>query len=150
MVFSELFSQQRPVRYSFCRSVQREPHLKCLTLTLLIAISIAASAWCRIAAGASSRTLADLGQCQLHSGYVYLPLALFCLLYVVYLGECWHSSTHVSFRLPVGASAIYRQIRAMRLSPPIVWWRVVCYHYDRRLRQVGGWAGGHYEYSGVG
>lgn len=136
------FLQQRPVRFPLCRSIQRDPQLKCLSLSLLIVLSLASLAWCRVAPrppssprGLTTAPVSGGGQCQ-HSGYVYFPVGLFCILYLVYLGECWHSSTHVSFRFPVDASAIYQQIRAMRLSPPIVWWRAICYHYDRRLRQV--------------
>jgi len=56
--------------------------------------------------------------------------------YVVYLGECWHSQACIDLRSAVDVSVIYQQIRAMRQSPPVVWWRAVCYHYARRLRQV--------------
>ncbi|RWS02983.1 transmembrane protein 151B-like protein, partial [Dinothrombium tinctorium] len=69
-------------------------------------------------------------------GYIYIPIVFVVMLYMVYLVECWHSSTRLELIHKMDANAIYDHIQQMRESQPIIWWKAVCYHYIRRTRQI--------------
>ena len=142
-LFFSLSFQQEPVKQSFCRSLRRDTHWKCLLLTTLIYSCLAAIAWCRLTV--VTRMVVDFyGKPRTHTsraspcedGYVYIPVAFVVMLYLVYLVECWHCHTRIQLHGKVDVNTVYEKIAAMRESIPIVWWKAICYHYVRRTRQV--------------
>ncbi|KFM80333.1 Transmembrane protein 151B, partial [Stegodyphus mimosarum] len=58
------------------------------------------------------------------------------MLYLVYLVECWHSSTRLELTYKVNVEDVYQYIEQMREAQPIIWWKAISYHYIRRSRQV--------------
>ena len=135
--------QQRPVKQSFCSSLRRDTHWKCLILTLLICGCLAAIIWCRLSVVTKVVVnFYDLPIKQTNrtspcdDGYVYIPVAFVVMLYLVYLVECWHCHTRIELQYKVDVNTVYEKIAAQREALPIVWWKAVCYHYVRRTRQV--------------
>ena len=133
------------MKQSFCRSLRRDTHWKCLILTLLICGCLTAIAWCRLTTVTHVLThtydmhfythpTAYTSPCE--DGYIYIPVAFVVMLYLVYLVECWHSHTRIELQYKVDVNTVYEKIAMMRESLPIVWWKAVCYHYVRRTRQV--------------
>ncbi|XP_074661015.1 transmembrane protein 151B-like isoform X2 [Tubulanus polymorphus] len=134
---------QRPIRQSFCGSLRRDTHWKCLILTLLIWGCMAAITWCRMATDWELFVdLFDEAVSHMHQsgpcddGYVYIPVAFVVMLYLVYLVECWHCHTRLELQCKVDISSIYERVQFLREAIPIVWWKAICYHYVRRTRQV--------------
>ena len=135
--------QQRPIKQSFCGSLRRDTHWKCLILSVLICGCLAAIAWCRLTVitryvinfyKTPITQTAYVSPCD--DGYIYIPVAFVVMLYLVYLVECWHSHTRIELQYKVDVNSVYERIQAMREALPIVWWKSVCYHYVRRTRQV--------------
>ncbi|KAG8197003.1 hypothetical protein JTE90_013839 [Oedothorax gibbosus] len=135
--------QQRPEPQGLCRSLRRDAHLKCLVLTILIACSLAALAWCqcarvtRLVVNFQSfpiTTRRTASPCE--EGYVFIPVAFMAMLYLVYLVECWHCTTRTELAYKVDSSTVYEHIQQMRETQPVIWWKAVCYHYVRRTRHV--------------
>lgn len=134
---------QEPERGSVWQSLRRNAQAKCLLLTLLMAACLGAVAWCRLSEvkrfvinyhTIPMRSETRVSPCD--DGYVYVPLALLSMLYLVYLVECWHCSTRLQLAYRVDASAVYDLVEQMREAQPIIWWKAVCYHYVRRTRLV--------------
>ncbi|PRD28786.1 UNVERIFIED_CONTAM: transmembrane protein [Trichonephila clavipes] len=134
---------QRPQKISFLKSLKQGGHLKCLLLTILILGCIAVIIWCRVAQ--VSRLVINFHNFPVSSrektspcdeGYIYIPVAFMVMLYLVYLVECWHSSTRLELTYKVDMSDVNRYIEQMRESQPIIWWKAISYHYIRRTRQV--------------
>ncbi|GFR22646.1 transmembrane protein 151B [Trichonephila clavata] len=134
---------QRPQKISFLKSLKQGGHLKCLLLTILILGCIAVIIWCRVAQ--VSRLVINFHNFPVSSrektspcdeGYIYIPVAFMVMLYLVYLVECWHSSTRLELAYKVDMSDVSRYIEQMRESQPIIWWKAISYHYIRRTRQV--------------
>ena len=74
--------QQRPVKQSLCRSLMRDPHWKCLLLSLLIVGCLVAITWCRLTV--VNRLVISFYDMPLartrraspcDDGYVYIPVA---------------------------------------------------------------------------
>ena len=135
--------QQQPVKQSFCRSLRRDTHWKCLILTLLILGCLTAIAWCRLTVVTRFITnyydmpvtrTSRASPCE--DGYVYIPVAFTVMLYLVYLVECWHCHTRIELQYKVDVNTVYERVQAKREALPIVWWKAICYHYVRRTRQV--------------
>lgn len=131
------------MKQSFCQSLRRDTHWKCLILSLLIYTCLSAIAWCRLTV--ITRMVVNMyGRPYVHSsraspcedGYIYIPVAFVVMLYLVYLVECWHCHTRIQLRCKVDINTVYERVAAMREAIPIVWWKAVCYHYVRRTRQV--------------
>ncbi|XP_063829011.1 transmembrane protein 151B-like [Ostrinia nubilalis] len=64
-------------------------------------------------------------------GYAYIPIACVLLLYLVYLVECYHSTSwlgELTWRLSAQESMLCGRLRQG--------WKAICYHYVRRKRQV--------------
>ncbi|XP_054264612.1 transmembrane protein 151B-like isoform X1 [Macrosteles quadrilineatus] len=59
-----------------------------------------------------------------------------CMLYLVYLVECWHCTARIEAGCRVGVTSVLERIQQMKEALPILWWKAVCYHYVRRKRQV--------------
>ncbi|XP_064489757.1 transmembrane protein 151B-like [Ornithodoros turicata] len=134
---------QEPKKQSFLQSLRRNLHAKCLALTALMGGCLAAVAWCRLSQvkryvinyhSIPMRSETRVSPCD--DGYMYVPIALLFMLYLVYLVECWHCSTRLQLVYKVDSSAVYDHIEQMREAQPIIWWKAVCYHYVRRSRQV--------------
>ena len=134
--------------------------MKSLIISILIYTCLTAIVWCRI----SSYTTTNQHQAarnpitphQRHrlstshttttSGavrgwpcddvYVCIPIAFVIMLYLVYLVECWHCHTRLDLGGRVDVQTVYRAVAAMRQALPVIWWKVVCYHYVRRARHV--------------
>ena len=142
--FCILSLQQQPIKQSFCRSLRRDTHWKCLILTVLISGCLTAIAWCRMSTVTHvvvnnfyempvTRT-SRASPCE--DGYVYIPVAFTVMLYLVYLVECWHCHTRIELQYKVDVNSVYERVQTMREALPIVWWKAICYHYVRRTRQV--------------
>lgn len=140
---SEEPEPQEPERGSAWQSIRRNGQAKCLLLTALMLGCLAAVTWCRVTlvpryvinyARIPMRSETLVSPCD--EGYVYVPLALLLMLYLVYLVECWHCSTRLQLAYRVDASAVYHLAEQMRHAQPIIWWKAVCYHYVRRSRLV--------------
>ncbi|CAH1790850.1 unnamed protein product [Owenia fusiformis] len=134
---------QTPLKQSFCDSLRRDTHWKCLILTVLIIGCLIAISWCRLTVVTKVevqfyeypiRQLNQASPCD--DGYVYIPVAFVVMLYLVYLVECWHCHTRLELCYKVDVNAVYDRIQYMREAFPIIWWKAVCYHYVRRTRQV--------------
>ncbi|CAJ0585699.1 unnamed protein product, partial [Mesorhabditis spiculigera] len=124
-------------RRSFLRVLVRSPYWKCFICTVLIGFCIFYATYCHVEHDAYSGSSAfkyHHGACA--QGYNFIPLVFGAILYVVYLTECWHSrARHAKIkRTDLPTAEAY--LGMLRESPPIVWWRAVCYHYLRRTRQV--------------
>ncbi|ELT94525.1 hypothetical protein CAPTEDRAFT_123938, partial [Capitella teleta] len=133
---------QQPERQKLCASLRREPHWKCLLLSLLIAGCLSAIVWCRmtqvthsmVSVFRTEQSSRRIGPCE--DGYIYIPVAFVAMLYLVYLVECWHSHTRIDLQYKTDAGSVYQHIGAMQGAMPIVWWKGLCYHYIRRTRHV--------------
>ncbi|CAL1280964.1 unnamed protein product [Larinioides sclopetarius] len=134
---------QSPQKPSFLKSLRGGGHLKCLLLTLLIIGCIAVIIWCRVAQ--VSRLVINFHHFPVSSrqktspcdeGYIYIPVAFMVMLYLVYLVECWHSSTRLELTYKVDANDIHQYIERMKEAKAIIWWKAISYHYIRRTRQV--------------
>ncbi|XP_022250153.1 transmembrane protein 151B-like isoform X2 [Limulus polyphemus] len=132
---------ERPLKPSLCQ--RRDPHLKCLVLTLSIFGCLGAVTWCRLTEvtrlvvnfqSFPITTRRNVSPCD--EGYIYIPVAFLAMLYLVYLVECWHCSTRLELTYKVDVNDVYEQIQQMREAQPVIWWKAVCYHYVRRTRQV--------------
>ncbi|XP_070582265.1 transmembrane protein 151B-like [Ptychodera flava] len=133
--------ENRPIRQSFCGSLRRDTHWKCLILTLLIYASLGIIAWCRLTtvtllAYNYRGTPVPMVGSPCDDGYIYIPIAFLILIYMVYLIECWHCHTRVELQYKEDVSVVYDMLQRMKEAYPVVWWRVICYHYVRRTRQV--------------
>ncbi|XP_078590432.1 uncharacterized protein LOC144870337 isoform X1 [Branchiostoma floridae x Branchiostoma japonicum] len=139
---------QYPIKQSLAQSLCRDTHWKCLILTILIYGCLTAVAWCQLTVvtktwGVEGGSAQPPGQYHgLHHvspcshGYVYIPMAFALMLYVVYLVECWHCHTRVELQTKVDVNSVYETMQAMKEATPCIWWKVICYHYIRRTRQV--------------
>ncbi|CAG5126656.1 unnamed protein product [Candidula unifasciata] len=121
-----MIDSQTPARQTFCGSLRREGHWKCLSLTLMIVGCLTAISWCHLPLpGKSSRVQLTQGWSPVRFVAIpYIPVACVVMLYLVYLVECWHSCCW---------SLI---VAVMRAALPVIWWKATCYHYVRRTRQV--------------
>ncbi|XP_035214442.1 transmembrane protein 151B-like [Stegodyphus dumicola] len=134
---------QRPQRISLLQSLKQCGHIKCLLLTILVVSCAAVVFWCRVAK--VSRLVVNFHNFPVSSrektspcddGYIYIPFAFMVMLYLVYLVECWHSSTRLELTYKVDVEDVYQYIEQMREAQPIIWWKAISYHYIRRSRQV--------------
>ncbi|XP_050407416.1 transmembrane protein 151B [Patella vulgata] len=137
-------TEQRPIKQSFCGSLRRDAHWKCLILTLLICGCLASVAWCRFAVvetvvvdyySLPAAYIQDKTS-PCNDGYIYIPVAFVIMLYLVYLVECWHSHTRIELQYKVDINSVYDRVTSMKEAIPIIWWKAICYHYIRRTRQV--------------
>jgi len=135
--------QQQPIRLSFCRSLCRHCHWKCLVLSVLVSCCLAALAWCKMSldGGVSGRHGGGLVH-ACDDSYVYIPVAFVLMMYIVYLVECWHCRLRAQLDDRVDAASVYELIRQLTDATPIVWWRAIGYHYVRRTRQVARYRNG--------
>ena len=108
-----LFLQQRPIKQSFCGSLRRDTHWKCLILSALISGCLGAIAWCRLTV--VTRVVINFYEMPItqtahaspcDDGYIYIPVAFVVMLYLVYLVECWHSHTRIELQYKVGGTFI--------------------------------------------
>lgn len=137
--------QQSPIKQSFCRSLKRDAHWKCMILTLLIYGCLSAIIWCRLAV-ITNITVSYYGHRMANThvskskpcedGYIYIPIAFVIMLYLVYLVECWHCHTRLELKHKTDVHTVYEKIHQMQESIPIIWWKALCYHYIRKTRHV--------------
>lgn len=137
--------QQSPIKQSFCKSLKRDAHWKCLILTLLIYGCLSAIVWCRLAV-ITTITVSYYGHRMANThvtkskpcedGYIYIPIAFVIMLYLVYLVECWHCHTRLELKHKTDVQTVYEKIQKMQGSIPIIWWKALCYHYIRKTRHV--------------
>lgn len=137
--------QQSPIKQSFCKSLKRDAHWKCLILTLLIYGCLSAIVWCRLAV-ITTITVSYYGHRMSNThvtkskpcedGYIYIPIAFVIMLYLVYLVECWHCHTRLELKHKTDVQTVYEKIQKMQGSIPIIWWKALCYHYIRKTRHV--------------
>ncbi|CAG2240835.1 transmembrane protein 151B-like [Mytilus edulis] len=137
--------QLEPIRQSFCGSLRRDAHWKCLILTVLMFGCLIAIVYCRLATVTTfvvnfytsyipdTRTK-QTSPCD--AGYIYIPVAFVIMLYFVYLVECYHCHTRIELQYKVDVNTVYDKINSMRDAVPILWWKALCYHYVRKTRHI--------------
>ncbi|XP_061174456.1 transmembrane protein 151B-like [Saccostrea echinata] len=145
MTSTENRLEQVPSKQSFCGSLRRDAHWKCMILTLLIYGCLSAIIWCRLAV-ITTITVSYYGHRMANTqvtsskpcedGYIYIPIAFVIMLYLVYLVECWHCHTRLELKHKTDVQAVYEKIQQMQESIPIIWWKALCYHYIRKTRHV--------------
>ena len=69
---------------------------------------------------------------------ISIPLSLLTLVYLVYLVEGWHSRMRVALRKKLSVKSFSKQIHTASKAPPIVVWKCLAYHYDRKCDYVIG------------
>lgn len=137
--------QLEPIRQSFCGSLKRDAHWKCLILTVLICGCLIAIVWCRLATittvvisyyspRSPNTKVTQSSPCE--AGYIYIPVAFVIMLYFVYLVECYHCHTRIELQYKVDVNIVYDKINTMRDAIPILWWKALCYHYVRKTRHI--------------
>ncbi|KAL7380108.1 hypothetical protein ABVT39_011814 [Epinephelus coioides] len=139
---SNMYSQ-RPLKQSLSKSLCRESFWKCLLLSILMYGCMGAMVWCHVtkvtrltfdSAFKGKSMMYHDSPCS--DGYIYIPLALLGMLYLVYLVECWHCHVKNELQHKVDVEGIYERIQRMQQAKPCIWWKAISYHYVRRTRQV--------------
>ncbi|CAI2339317.1 unnamed protein product [Caenorhabditis sp. 36 PRJEB53466] len=129
--------QQQQTR-SNTRTKKRTGYGKCLVCSLLLVLCFFYASYCHVKheaySGSQPLLIYQHGPCA--QGYNFVPIVFGLMLYIVYLMECWHSRTKIISMKKVRVEDALDYITALRTSPPIVWWKSVCYHYTRKTRQV--------------
>ncbi|CAN9502583.1 unnamed protein product [Ophioblennius macclurei] len=135
--------EQRPLKQSLSKSLCRESFWKCLVLSVLMYGCMGAMVWCHVtkvtrltfdSAFKGKSMMYHDSPCS--DGYIYIPLALLGMLYLVYLVECWHCHVKNELQHKVDVEGIYERIQRMQQAKPCIWWKAISYHYVRRTRQV--------------
>ncbi|XP_037550665.1 transmembrane protein 151B isoform X2 [Nematolebias whitei] len=135
--------QQRPLKQSLSKSFCRESFWKCLLLSVLMYGCMGVMVWCQVtkvthltfdSAFKGKSMMYHDSPCS--DGYIYIPLALLGMLYLVYLVECWHCHVKNELQHKVDVEGIYERIQRMQQAKPCIWWKAISYHYVRRTRQV--------------
>ncbi|XP_053191763.1 transmembrane protein 151B-like [Scomber japonicus] len=135
--------EQRPLKQSLSKSLCRESFWKCLLLSILMYGCMGAMVWCHVtkvtrltfdSAFKGKSMMYHDSPCS--DGYIYIPLALLGMLYLVYLVECWHCHVKSELQHKVDVEGIYERIQRMQQAKPCIWWKAISYHYVRRTRQV--------------
>ncbi|KAM3595436.1 uncharacterized protein V6R79_023521 [Siganus canaliculatus] len=135
--------EQRPLKQSLSKSLCRESFWKCLLLSVLMYGCMGAMVWCHVtkvtrltfdSAFKGKSMMYHDSPCS--DGYIYIPLALLGMLYLVYLVECWHCHVKNELQHKVDVEGIYERIQRMQQAKPCIWWKAISYHYVRRTRQV--------------
>ncbi|XP_076873784.1 transmembrane protein 151B isoform X2 [Brachyhypopomus gauderio] len=132
--------EQCPQRQSLSKTLCRQPHWKCLLLTLLMYGCVVAMAWCQLTKvtrttfDSSFKSMSYESPCS--GGYVYIPAAFLFTLYVVYLAECWHCYVRCELQHKVDVGGVSERVERMCQATPCIWWKAISYHYVRRTRQV--------------
>ncbi|CAB3404515.1 unnamed protein product [Caenorhabditis bovis] len=128
----------RPKRPNIFRVLRRTGYGKCLLCSILLFLCITYGSFCHIKHDAYSGNQPLLiyqhGPCA--QGYNFVPIVFGLMLYIVYIMECWHSRTKIINMKKVRVEDAMDYIKSLCSSPPIVWWKSVCYHYMRKTRQV--------------
>lgn len=128
----------KPRRPNICRVLRRTGYGKCLVCSLLLVLCFFYATYCHVKheaySGSQPLLIYQHGPCA--QGYNFVPIVFGLMLYIVYLMECWHSRTKVINMKKIRVEDALNYIGALRTSPPIVWWKSVCYHYTRKTRQV--------------
>ncbi|CAL2031061.1 unnamed protein product [Caenorhabditis brenneri] len=128
----------RPRRPNICRVLRRTGYGKCLVCSLLLVLCFFYATYCHVKheaySGSQPLLIYQHGPCA--QGYNFVPIVFGLMLYIVYLMECWHSRTKIISMKKVRVEDALDYIKALSTSPPIVWWKSVCYHYTRKTRQV--------------
>ncbi|XP_054652583.1 transmembrane protein 151B [Dunckerocampus dactyliophorus] len=155
--------EQRPVKQSLGACVCREPHWRCLLLSLLMYSCLGAISWCQLsrvtkinfnsaltsAFSASfssspqrSSGMGPGGHSMIYhdspcsDGYIYIPLAFLFMLYVLYMVECWHCRARSELQCKADVDSVYERVLRMQQAQPCIWWKAISYHFVRRTRQV--------------
>lgn len=128
----------RPRHPTICRVLRRTGYGKCFLCTVLIFLSIFYASYCHFKYEAYSSVQPLLvyqhGPCAL--GYNFVPIIFGLMLYIVYIMECWHSRSKIIGMKKVRVEDAMDYIAALKDSPPIIWWKSICYHYMRKSRQI--------------
>ncbi|CAA93883.2 Transmembrane protein 151 homolog [Caenorhabditis elegans] len=128
----------KPRRPNIFRVLRRTGYGKCLVCSLLLILCFFYATFCHVKheaySGSQPLLIYQHGPCA--QGYNFVPIVFGLMLYIVYLMECWHSRTKIINMKKVRVEDALDYITALRTSPPIVWWKSVCYHYTRKTRQV--------------
>ncbi|XP_014485203.1 PREDICTED: uncharacterized protein LOC106749847 isoform X2 [Dinoponera quadriceps] len=137
-------NEERPIAQTLCGALQREPNCKCLLLSLLIYICIAAVTWCRCTN--VTKLMVNYAKFPIRSskhitspcdeGYIYIPVAFMGMLYLVYLVECYHSPIRIDLLHAESQDSVLAKLAQLKMARPTIWWRAVSYHYARRKRQI--------------
>ncbi|KAH9400962.1 hypothetical protein TYRP_002544 [Tyrophagus putrescentiae] len=174
-----LSSQKRPVRQSLWEAVRRNPHSRCLALSLLIVACLSLTFWCQLekvnsllialrimdsklfdlegGGGSSSRSSTNTEEegssaqgGTCDDGLLFLPLVALVSLYLGYLVECWHSTTRLVLMYRVPCDSVYSVVEQMRQAQPIIWWKAACFHHIRHTRPISRYRSGSSTSSGSG
>ncbi|XP_039251725.2 transmembrane protein 151B-like [Styela clava] len=116
-----------PVHRPLLLCAFRKKYWKCLLLSAFIYICLTASLSCWF----YNSNNPNSGCTRTHS---FIPLSLLMMFYVIYLIECWRNSPHI---MPfVSREYVHQHIHLIRHAAPVIWWRVISYHFARRSRQI--------------
>ncbi|XP_054470188.1 transmembrane protein 151B [Anoplopoma fimbria] len=153
----------RPVKQSLGACVCRESHWRCLLLSLLMYSCLGTVAWCQLTRvtkisfnsaltssftasfTSSLRGASGMGvgghsmiyhDSPCSDGYIYIPVALLLILYVLYMVECWHCRARSELQSKADVDSVYERVLRMRQAHPCIWWKAISYHFVRRTRQV--------------
>ena len=80
------------------------------------------------------------GKCG--SGYFYVPFTFIIVLYVLLIIEAYHCQLRKDLRGKTNCKKAYDLIDRYKRAYPIIWWRVICYHYAKRSRQTTSYRNG--------
>ena len=80
------------------------------------------------------------GKCG--SSYIYVPVTFLIVLYVLQLIEAYHCQLRRDLRTKTGCERGRQLLDKYRAAYPIIWWRVICYHYAKRSRQTTSYRNG--------
>ncbi|CAD6191513.1 unnamed protein product [Caenorhabditis auriculariae] len=128
----------KPRRPTLLLVLRRTGYGKCLMCSLLLVLCFVYASFCHVRheaySGKQPLLIYQHGPCA--QGYNFVPIVFGLMLYIVYVMECWHSRTKLINMKKVRVEDALDYINALKNSPPIVWWKSVCYHYTRKTRQI--------------
>ncbi|CAF99034.1 unnamed protein product, partial [Tetraodon nigroviridis] len=119
---------QRPLQQSLSKSLCRESFWKCLLLSVLMYGCMGAMVWCHVtevtrltfdSAFKGKSMMYHDSPCS--DGYIYIPLALLGMLYLVYLVECWHCHVKNELQHKADVEGVYERIQRMQQAKPCIW-----------------------------
>ena len=64
------------------------------------------------------------------------------VLYVLLIIEAYHCQLRRELRTKTNCKKGYDLLDKYRRAYPIIWWRVICYHYAKRSRQTTSYRNG--------
>ncbi|XP_075254184.1 uncharacterized protein LOC142345762 [Convolutriloba macropyga] len=141
------FQERLKILFSCNRLVRASLHWKCFALSVLIYVNGVALMWCEWQKDQVS--VKKVGASQFHiqhgkcgSSYVYVPVVFVVVLWVLLLIEGYHCELRRQLRVRTSCKKGYDLLDKYKRAYPIIWWRVICYHYAKRSRQTTSYRNG--------